>query len=163
MATWMIVLIVIAVILIAAAIILYFLGKRSEKKQAEQQEVMNQHKQQVSMLIIDKKRIRAKDADLPEVMKKEIPWYMRRMKLPIVKAKVGPQIVNLIADERIFDDIPVKKQVKAMVSGLYIVEIKALHGKLEKPVKKKGVFGRFLDKVREVGHADVASSASKKK
>ena len=147
MATWMIVLIVIAVIVIAAAIILYVLGKRSEKKQAEQQEVMNQYKQQVSMLIIDKKRIRAKDADLPEVMKKEIPWYMRRMKLPIVKAKVGPQIMNFVSEESIFDDIPVKREVKATISGLYITSVRGIRKtKTVEEEKKKGFFSRFRRK-----------------
>lgn len=155
--------IIILIIAIAIFVALYFLGKRMEKKQEESDRKIAETKQPVTMLVIDKKRMKFKEAGLPQSVVDATPWYAKRGKIPIVKAKVGPQIVNLIADERIFDDIPVKKQVKAMVSGLYIVEIKALHGKLEKPVKKKGVFGRFLDKVREVGHADVASSASKKK
>ena len=144
MATWMIVLIVIAVILIAATIGLYFFGKKQEKKQAEQQEIINQNKQQVSMLIIDKKKIRAKDADIPDIMKKEIPWYLKWSKLPIVKAKVGPQIMNFIAEESIYDDIPVKKEVKATVTGLYITGVRGIR-KNAKPEekKKKGFFARF--------------------
>ena len=62
---------------------------------------------------------------------------MRRSKLPIVKAKVGPRVMTLIADEQIFDEIPVKKEVKATVSGLYITGVKGLRGPIEKPVKKK--------------------------
>ena len=157
------ILIIVIIITVAVFVALYFLGKRMEKKQAESDKKIAETKQPVTMLVIDKKRMKFKEAGLPQSVIDATPWYAKRGKLPIVKAKVGPQIVNLIADERIFDDIPVKKQVKAMVSGIYIVEIKALHGKLEKPVKKKGVFGRFIDKVREVGHADAASSAAKKK
>ena len=45
--------------------------------------------------------------------------------------------MTLIADEQIYDDIPVKKEVKATVSGLYITGVRGLRGPLEKPVKKK--------------------------
>ena len=45
--------------------------------------------------------------------------------------------MTLIADEQIFDEIPVKKEVKATVSGLYITGVKGLRGPIEKPVKKK--------------------------
>ena len=147
MATWTIVLIVILVILVAAVIIMYVLGKRAEKKQAEQEETIKQYQQQVSMLIIDKKRIRAKDADLPESMLSEIPWYLKRSKIPVVKAKVGPQIMNFVSDESIFDDIPVKKEVKATISGLYITNVRGIR-KTAKPEekKKKGFFSRFRKK-----------------
>lgn len=57
-----IVLLVILVVLIIACIALYFLGKKAEKKQAEQQEQLDAVKQTVSMLVIDKGRIRLKDA-----------------------------------------------------------------------------------------------------
>ena len=37
-----------------------------------------------------------------------------------------------------------KKEIKAEVSGLYIVGVKGLRGSLEAPApKKKGFFGRF--------------------
>lgn len=147
MSTWMIVLIVIVVILVAAALFLYFYGKRMEKKQAEQQELIRQNNQQVSMLIIDKKRIRAKDADLPEAMLSEIPWYLKRSKLPIVRARVGTMITNFVADESIFDDIPVKKEVKATVSGLYITNVRSIRKTQKKPEEeKKGFFSRFRKK-----------------
>ena len=54
----------------------------------------------------------------------QAPKLMRRTKLPIVKAKIGPKISILIADEKIFELIPVKKEVKADVSGLYIVGVR---------------------------------------
>ena len=46
--------------------------------------------------------------------------------------------MTLICDAQIFGDIPVKKEVKATVSGLYITKVKGLHGKTEqKDTKKK--------------------------
>ena len=138
MQTWQIVIIIIAMILIAGIVVLYFLGKKAQKKQDEQQEQLEAMKQQVTMLIIDKKRMKLKDAGLPQMVIDQTPKYLRGSKLPIVKAKVGPQIMSFIADEKIFDQIPVKKEVKATISGLYITSVKGLHGNITptEPVKK---------------------------
>lgn len=147
---FLIVLAVAAVILTA----LYFLGRKAQKKQAEQQEMMEANKQTVSMLIIDKKRMKLKEAGLPQIVLDEAPKLMRNTKLPIVKAKVGPQILSLISDEKIFDSIPVKKEVKAVVSGIYILDVKGLHGKVQKaPEKKKGFFKRMAAAIQEKGGA----------
>ena len=74
----------------------------------------------------------------------QTPKLMRRSKLPIVKAKVGPRIAIMIADEKVFELISVKKEIKAEVSGLYIVGVKGIRGSLEAPAtKKKGFFARF--------------------
>lgn len=137
--TPVIVLIILAAITVALFIFVYFLGKRTEKKQAEQDEIIEQTAQFVPMLIIDKKMMKMKDSGLPQEAIDQVPWYGKASKLPIVKAKVGPKIMTLIADPKVFDEIPLKKEVKAKVAGLYIVGIRGLHGKLEKPeVKKKG-------------------------
>ena len=85
-----------------------------------------------------------KDSGLPQMVIDQTPKLMRRSKLPIVKAKVGPKISILIADEKVFDLIPVKKEIKAEVSGLYIVGVKGIRGSLETPQKKKkGFLSRF--------------------
>ena len=134
---WSIVLIVISVILLIACVALYFFGKKAEKKQAEQQKQMEAASQTVSMLIIDKKRLKIIDAGLPQMVVDQVPKLMRRQKMPIVKAKVGPKIMTLICDEKIFDLVPVKKEVKATVSGIYITNVKGVRGPLETPVVKK--------------------------
>ena len=124
---WIITLIVIGV-LVAILVVLYFLGKKAQKKQAEQQVLLEQNKQTVSMLIIDKKRMKMKDSGLPAMVMEQTPKLMRNSKLPIVKAKVGPQTV----------------------SGIYILDVKGLHGKLPAaPVKKKGFFKRALETAQE--------------
>ena len=128
MSTGWIVTIVILVVMIAAFVALYFLGKRAEKRQAEQQAQIEQYKQTVSMLIIDKKKLKLRDAGLPSQVLEQTPKYLRGSMVPIVKAKVGPQVMTLICDDKIFDSVPVKKEVKAVVSGIYITEVKGLHG-----------------------------------
>ena len=86
MKPWAITLIIIVAVLIIIGIVLYFLGKKAQKKQAEQQEVLNANKQTVSMLIIDKKRMKIRDAGLPQIVMEQVPKAMRGSKLPIVKA-----------------------------------------------------------------------------
>ena len=145
---WAVILIIV-VVLVGALVALYFFGKKAEKKQAEQQEQMEAIKQTVSMLIIDKKKMRLKDSGLPQMVIDQTPKLMRRTKMPVVKAKVGPRIMTLICDAAIFDQIPVKKEVKATVSGIYITGVRGIRGPLETPQKKKkGFWGKMLDKAR---------------
>ena len=134
---------VVVVILIALIAVLYFLGKKAEKKQAEQQEQLKAAAQNISMLIIDKKRMKLKDAGLPAIVLENTPKYLRGAKMPIVKAKVGPKVMTLMCDDKIFPYVPVKKEVKAVVSGLYITDVKGIRGPLDAPQKKKGFLAKF--------------------
>ena len=144
MSPQIITLIIVLAICVAAFFLLYFQGKRNMKKRDEQQAAIDQAAQWVNMLIIDKKKLRMKQSGLPQQVIDQTPKLMRRSKLPIVKAKVGPKISILIADEKVFDLIPVKKEIKAEVSGLYIVGVKGIRGSLETPQKKKkGFLSRF--------------------
>ena len=131
------VLLIIAIILLVVMVVLYFLGKKAQKKKEEQDAQVAAAAQSVSMLIIDKKRMRLKDAGLPQQVLAQTNKLMQRSKLPIVKAKVGPRVMTFIADEKVFEEIPVKKEVKATVSGLYITGVRGLRGPLEKPQGKQ--------------------------
>ena len=129
MKLWMVLLIILVILVIVLAV-LYFLGKKAQKKQEAQQAQIEAAKQTVSMLIIDKKRMPLKETGLPQMVIEQTPKMMRRMKLPVVKAKVGPRIMTLVSDEKIFDLIPVKKEVKAEISGIYIVGVRGVRGPL---------------------------------
>ena len=115
MSPQIITLIIVLAICVAAIILLYFQGKRNMKKRDEQQAAIDQAAQWVNMLIIDKKKLRMKQSGLPQ------------------------QVID-----QIYDQIPVKKEVKASVSGLFISDVRGLRGPLEKPEKKKpGFFARL--------------------
>jgi len=95
------------------------------------------------MLIIDKKKMRLIEAGLPAAVIENTPKYLRRTKIPVVKAKIGPRIMTLMCENKVFEVMPVKKEIKAVVSGLYITEIKSVRGgSIEPPQKKKGFFKR---------------------
>lgn len=149
MSTFFKVLLVILIILVIALVVLYFLGRKMQKKQMAQQEQMEAAKQTVNMLIIDKKRLPIKEAGLPQMVIDQTPKLMRRSKLPIVKAKVGPKVMSLIADEAVYDLIPLKKEVKATVSGIYITKVTGVRGPLEKPQGKKSFRARMQEKAKK--------------
>lgn len=145
MGTGTIVMLVILAVLIIAFVALYFLGKKAQAKQEEQQKILDASAQQVNMLIIDKARMRLNEANFPAVVLENTPKRFRKSKVYVVKAKVGPRIMSLMCDQDVYDVIPVKKEVKATVSGIYITKVKGLRGPLDTPQKKKG----FMAKLRE--------------
>ncbi len=151
MSTGWIVTIVILVVMIGIAVALYFLGKRAQKKQAEQQEQIEAAAQVVQMLIIDKKKMWLNQAGLPDAVMQQTPKLMRRSKVPVVKAKVGPQVMSFIADAAVFDEIPVKKEVKATVSGIYISKVRGVRGSISKGAEpvKKSKFQQFKETLQE--------------
>lgn len=154
MSTPLLIMIIITAVLLIALIVLFIVGKRAQKKQEAQKEQIDAMKQTVSMLIIDKKRMKIKEAGLPQAVIDQTPKLMRGTKLPIVKAKVGPQIMSLVCEEKIFDSVPIKKEVKATVSGIYITDVKGLHGKTAAlPKKKPGFLKRMTEKLQEKGGA----------
>lgn len=132
-------------IIIALAIVLvvlYFLGKKAQKKQDETQAQINASAQVTSMLIIDKKKMRLKDANLPSVVLDNAPKLARVAKLPIVKAKIGPKVMTLLCDEKVFKELPIKRECKVTISGMYITGLKNVRGKVDATPekKKKGLF-----------------------
>lgn len=142
---WIVVMIVVIIVLVAALVALSIYGKKLQDRQAQSQKDMQAAAQTASLLIIDKKRMKLKESGLPQIVIEQTPKRFRGQKVPIVKAKVGPKIMSLICEEKIFDQVPIRKEVKAVVSGIYIMDIKT--GKIGtdgKPKKKK-----FREKMQE--------------
>ena len=165
MAVWNIVLIVVLVVLAALFIALLIIGNKMRKRQEEQQAQIDAAKQVMSMLIIDKKIMKMSEAGLPKIVMDQTPKYMRRTKLPIVKAKIGPKVMTLIADNKVFDELPVKAEVKAEVSGIYIVGLKSVRGgkAAPAPAKKKGFMAKLRDKAQKTLDEDKARRAAEEK
>lgn len=143
---WIITFVILAVLLVALIVVGVW-GNKQQKKSADAQRQLEAAAQPMTLLVIDKKRMKIGDANLPKVVIDNVPKMMRRSKVPIVKAKVGPRIMTFMCDEKIFDMVPVKQEVKAMVGGIYILSVKNLRGPaLVAPPKKtfwQRVKGRF--------------------
>ena len=141
------VMLIVLAIAAVALVILYFLGRKMQRKQIEQQELMEAAAQTVSMLIIDKKKLRIKNSGLPKMVYEQTPFYLRWSKIPVVKAKIGPKVMTLMADAQVFEALPVKSEVRGVVSRIYISELKSVRGGNTPPApKKKGFFARFKKK-----------------
>ena len=150
---WIILIVVVAAMAVILTV-LYFLGRKLQARQEEQQTQIDAQAQQIAMFIIDKKKLRLKDAGLPEVFMKQANFFTKRAKMPVTKAKIGSQVMNIICDAALFDQVPVKKEVKATVSGIYITAVKGLRGKIVvEDNKKKGFFARISQKISEKGGA----------
>lgn len=132
-----IVLLVIIAILIIAIIALYILGRRMQKKEAESQSQMEAASQSMTFYIIDMKRMKFRDANLPKIVMEQTPKYARRVKLPILKVKVGPRVMSLICDPKVFDTLAPKQEVKAKVSGIYVTSAKRVRGPIVETDPKK--------------------------
>lgn len=144
---WLIVTIVLIVALVAGLVALSIYGRKLQTRQEESQRQLQAAAQNASFLVIDKKKMKLKDSGLPQLVIDQTPKRFRGQKVPIVKAKIGNQIMSLMCDEKIFEQIPVKKSVKARVSGIYILEVKGLRTNLETVSKKRSFRSKMQDKL----------------
>lgn len=132
-----IVLIVLIVVLIIAIIALYIFGRKMQKKEAESQSQMEAAAQTMNFYIIDMKKMKFKDANLPKIVLENTPKYAKMFKLPILKVKVGPRVMSLICDPKLYETLAPKQEVKARVSGIYVTSAKRIRGPIVETDPKK--------------------------
>ncbi|MCD7854708.1 MAG: hypothetical protein LUG66_03720 [Clostridiales bacterium] len=150
---------ILVVVLVAAIAALFFLSRWASNKYDTQQTQINKMKQQVTIYVISKKHDKPSNVNLPKVVMEQIPKLGKQMKMYFVQAKIGPQIVTLITEKNVYNAIPVKKNVKAEIAGLYIVSIAGLKSAAE--VKQEQKAKKQAAKARE--KAEKAADKSKKK
>ena len=128
---------IVSIVILVLGIGLYFLNSWAGKKQAAQSELVAQHKQTVSLYVIDKKKDKIENANLPKAMTDQVPRLGRMFKMPLVKVKIGPQITTMICEEATFNILPVKKTVTVEIAGAYIVGMKGMKTKMELEQQRK--------------------------
>ncbi|BCJ92506.1 hypothetical protein acsn021_00750 [Anaerocolumna cellulosilytica] len=147
MKTAVIIILIVLAVILAAFIGLMIYGRKLQKKSEESQAQMKAGAQTVSILVIDKKRMKLKEANLPKIVVDQTPKYLRGSKVPIVKAKIGPKIMTLMCDDKVFDLIPIKKEVKAVMNGIYIMDVKGLRSNLDVKPEKQKFFQKIKNKL----------------
>lgn len=162
MNTGVIILLIVIAVIIAALVALSIFGQKLQKRSEENQAQMQAGAQAVSILVIDKKRMKLKEANLPKLVIDQTPKYLRGSKVPIVKAKIGPKIMTLMCDEKVFDLIPVKKEVKAIMNGIYIMDVKGLRSNLEAKPKKQKFMQRMRSKLEQMSKEEKELKKEKK-
>lgn len=151
------------VVAVVILIVLYFQGNKLQKKQEEQRAQLLENVQPVTMLVIDKKHMPLKDAGLPKMVLEQAPKRARRAKVPVVKAKIGPRIMTFITDDEVYDLIPVKTQIKAMISGIYITSINNYRKAPVPEPEKKGLMAKIRGKATKTSKELAEENAKKKK
>ena len=137
-------------VILAILIVLSIVGKKIQKKSDAAQENIKAGAQYYSIMVIDKKRMKLSEAGFPQIVVDQTPKWLRNRKVPVVKAKIGPKIASLMCDEKVFDKVPVKKEVKAYMNGIYILDVKGLRSGLDTKPEKKKFFARLRDKAQKV-------------
>ena len=129
--------IIILAVIVGALIALYFVGKKMQKKQEANQAQIDAAAQTMNFFIIDMKKMKLSEAGLPKIVTEQTPKYLRRAKLPILKVKVGPRVMSLICDAKVYETLAPKQEVKATVSGIYVTGAKRIRGPIVETDPKK--------------------------
>lgn len=158
---WIIFLIAVVIIGILFYL-LYRFGDKQQKKQADARQQMYDNMQVVSMLVIDKKRMKISEAGFPKAVIEQMPKRSQRSKAAVVKAKIGPQIVSLLCDESVYDQVPVKTEIKAQISGIYIMGIKNTRNVAPPEPEKKNLIQKWAMKSNTLTDEQLDTSGSMK-
>ncbi len=126
---WWILYIILGVVIAAIVAGWFFLKKRMEQKVSLQKDLVDQHKIATSILILEKRMDKVSNANIPKSVIAQIPKIYKFRKVPIVKAKIGPQVMDLLCDEDIFNKLPERKSVNVELAGIFIAGIKQQKGK----------------------------------
>ena len=132
--------IIISVIVVIIIALMYHFGKKNYAKNLEAQSFINQYKTVTPILVIDKRLEKPSLQNLPKNIYEKLPKTAHIRKMPIVKAKVGPQITTLLCDKNVYDVLPNKKTIKVELAGIYISRVIGMN--LED--KKKKTIGQKI-------------------
>lgn len=132
--------IIISVIVVIIIALMYHFGKKNYAKNLEAQSFINQYKTVTPILVIDKRLEKPSLQNLPKNIYEKLPKTAHIRKMPIVKAKVGPQITTLLCDKNVYDVLPNKKTIKVELAGIYISRVIGMN--LE--YKKKKTIGQKI-------------------
>lgn len=129
--------IVLIVLAVAAVLVVafYFLNRKATAKMAEQQVVIEKNKMVQSIFIIDKRKDKIDNVKMPKAVVDQLPKVVKMRKNYFVQAKVGPQITTLMCDKKVYEALPLKKNIKVELVGIYIMGIP---GRDLSAPKKKG-------------------------
>lgn len=104
---------------------------------ATQQDMIEKSKMTMSIFVLDKKKDKITNVNLPKAVADQMPKHYKFMKMPIVRAKVGPQILTLLCDKNVYEALPIKKNVSVELAGIYIISMKGMKSKKEMKQFKK--------------------------
>ncbi|MBQ9814353.1 MAG: hypothetical protein IKH67_03175 [Lachnospiraceae bacterium] len=142
------ILIGVLVVLIVAIILLYVFGKRSQKKQEEQRAELEKQAMTINCFVIDKKRMRLKDAGFPKIVYDSAPRLSKIGKVSVLKVKIGNKVSSVMCDDALFKTILPKQELRAQIVGVYMLSAKRVRGPVYVAKEHRKKTDKFLDKFR---------------
>ena len=134
-------LMIIIIVLLAIGIFFaYRMNRKAMGQMIQAQDFIDANRQTVQIFVIDKRNEKPSASNMPKAVFEQLPKKAKARKAFLVRAKVGPQIVTLMCDKPVYNVMPVKKNVKVELAGMYIVGITGMN--LED--KKKKTFGEKI-------------------
>ncbi len=118
------IIILILVIIAVIAVGLYYLNRKMAVKMKERQDLIDRNSQVANIFVIDKKKDKVENVKLPKAVVDKLPKVVKMRKNYFVQAKIGPQIMTLMCDKKVFNKIMVKKNMKVELVGIYIMGVK---------------------------------------
>ena len=149
--------VIIIIILLAVALFFaYRMNRKAMGQMIQAQDFIDANRQTVQIFVIDKKNEKPSTSNMPKMVYDQLPKKAKAKKAFLVRAKVGPQIVTLMCDKPVFNVMPVKKNVKVELAGMYIVGITGMN--LEDKKKKT-----FTEKLAASANRTMAKEHKKAK
>ena len=142
------ILIAVLAVLIVGVILLYIFGRRSQKKQAEQREELEKQAMTVNCFVIDKKKMRLKNAGFPKIVYDSAPRLSKIGKVAVVKVKIANRVTSLMCDEELFKTILPKQELRAQIVGVYMLSAKRVRGPVYVAKEHRKKTDKFLDRFR---------------
>ena len=135
------ILIIVMIVLAVAAFALYQYNRKIYKKTIEAEDFIAQNKVTTQIFVIDKKKERPNEHNLPKNVYSQLNRMAKIRKMAMIRAKVGPQIVTLLCDNNVYDVLTPKKTVKVELAGLYITSVIGVNlaDKKEKTIPQKAM------------------------
>ena len=131
------ILIIVIVVIAVIVTVFFFLNRWASRKTVENNELIERTRQSAEIFVIDKQMGKLLEANIPKAALEQVPKLYKFIKTPLVKAKIGPQVITLMCDKRVFKALPVKKTVKVELAGMYIVDMKGLKSVSEQKAHEK--------------------------
>ena len=150
------IMIIIILVLAVAIFFGYRMNRKAMGQMIQAQDFIEANRQTVQIFVIDKKNEKPSTSNMPKMVYDQLPKKAKAKKAFLVRAKVGPQIVTLMCDKPVFDVMPVKKNVKVDLAGMYIVGITGMN--LEDKKKKT-----FTEKLAASANRTMAKEHKKAK
>lgn len=148
MPTWLLIVLIVLVVVVLVLVGLTIWSRRVQKKQEEQAEDIKKQAQTMSLYIIDMKKMHLKDSGLPKIVYESAPRMAKISKVPILKVKAGNQVMSLMCDPEVYKTLAPKQEVRAQVSGMYVVSAKRVRGPVKEMSKSQKRRENLLDKLR---------------